>query len=59
MQGQDVYTVEEVAERLGISRSLAYQAVKEGEIPTRKIGRRIVIPRVAFEKWLSGDGNAA
>lgn len=38
------YSVEEAATMLGISRSLAYQCVKTGEIPSLKFRRRIVIP---------------
>lgn len=45
-------TVPEAARMLGISRNEAYLAVQRGEIPARRIGRRIVIPRVAFERWL-------
>lgn len=43
----------EVARRLGIGRNAAYAAVQRGEIPSRRIGRRIIVPRVAFEKWLA------
>lgn len=45
-------TVPEVARLLGISRNEAYLAVQRGEIPARRIGRRIVIPRAALERWL-------
>lgn len=37
-------TVEEAASMLGISRSSAYEAVRNGEIPSLRIGRRCVIP---------------
>ena len=45
-------SVEEAAEILGISRGSAYQAVRMGEIPCIKIGKRILVPRVALEKML-------
>lgn len=48
-------TVEEAAEVLGISRSLAYEGVHSGEIPSITVGRRILIPRAALEEWLSGQ----
>ena len=38
-------TIEEAAELLGISRSLAYEAARSGELPTLKLGRRILVPR--------------
>jgi excisionase family DNA binding protein len=47
-------TVEEAAVALGISRATAYEAVSRGEIPCIRIGRRILIPKVALEKLLEG-----
>jgi excisionase family DNA binding protein len=41
-------TVEEAAALLGISRNSAYEAVRRGEIPSVRIGGRIVIPRRRF-----------
>jgi excisionase family DNA binding protein len=48
------YTVEEAAELLGISRNSAYEAVRKGEIPTIRLGRRILIPRSRLEALLGG-----
>lgn len=45
-------TVEEAGEQLGISRALAYEAVRRGEIPSIKIGRRILIPKAALHRML-------
>ena len=51
------YTVEEAAELLGISRNSAYEAVRKGEIPTIRLGRRILIPRSRLEAMLDqADG---
>jgi len=47
-------TVEEAAVILGISRATAYDAVSRGEIPCLRIGRRILIPKVAMERLLNG-----
>ena len=49
-------TVSEAADELGISRNAAYEAVRVGEIPSLRIGRRVVIPRVAFERFLESAG---
>jgi len=52
-------TVEEAAQVLGISRATAYEAVGLGEIPCIRIGRRILIPRMALDRLLEGvDGEA-
>lgn len=45
-------TVEETAEKLGISRGLAYEAVANGEIPVVRVGRRLLVPVAALEKML-------
>ena len=55
MTEQHVMTVEEAAVILRISRNGAYEAVKRGEIPSIRIGRRILVPRIAFEKMLNGE----
>ena len=47
------YTVEEAAKILGIGRSAAYQAVRTGEIPAIRIGRRLLVPVQALEQLLS------
>ncbi len=52
-------TVEEAAVVLGISRATAYDAVSRGEIPCIRIGRRILIPKVALERLLEGAGGGA
>jgi excisionase family DNA binding protein len=51
-----VYTVEEAATLLGISRSFAYEAVQNGQIPSMRIGRRILVPKAALERFLALSG---
>ena len=43
------YTIDEVARALGINRNSAYQAARAGQLPVIRIGRRMLVPRVAFE----------
>lgn len=45
-----VLTVSEAAKLLRISRASAYQAARTGELPTIRIGRRLLIPRAALER---------
>jgi excisionase family DNA binding protein len=52
-----IYTVEEVAYLLNLSRGIAYQHVRDGVIPAERVGRRWLIPRKRFHAWL--DGRAA
>ena len=46
------YTVPEVAELLGISRSSAYECVRRGEIPALTLGRRVVIAKATIDVLL-------
>jgi excisionase family DNA binding protein len=48
-------TIVEVAKVLGIGRNQAYEAARRGEIPTIKIGKRILVPVVALERMLQGS----
>lgn len=52
-----VWSVTECAKILRLSRGSAYQGIIEGSIPHIKIGRRILIPKVALQKLLSEAGN--
>lgn len=45
-------SIEEAGRQLGLSRNSAYQAAGRGEIPTIKIGRRLLVPVVAFDRLL-------
>ena len=45
-------SVEEPGKLLGIGRSSAYGAVRRGELPSLKIGRRILVPRSALLRKL-------
>jgi len=49
------FTVEEAAEMLGISRTFAYEAVRRGELPAIRIGRRLLVPRAALARLLASD----
>jgi len=51
--------VPEVAKLLGIGRDTAYEAVASGEIPSIRLGRRIVVPEAALERLLSGEATVA
>lgn len=55
---EEVLSVPEVAEVLGISRNSAYKAVNQGDIPSVKVGRRTLVPRKAFDQWLKTAGEA-
>lgn len=49
---QKVLTVKEVAKQLGLGINQTYAACERGQIPSMRFGRRWVIPKSAFERWL-------
>ncbi len=51
---QQVLTVDEAARLLRISRGLAFAAVRSGDLPSIRIGRRILVPRRALEEVIRG-----
>lgn len=53
-----VLSVTEAAEVLGISRSLAYQLVARGELPSRRLGGRIVVLWRPLQRLLDGEPTA-
>lgn len=48
-----VFSIQEVAEMLGISKSYAYELVRNGTIPALQLGRKRVIPKEEFKKWIN------
>ena len=52
----DVLTVEQLCEILHIGKRLAYQLLKDGAIPSRRLGRIYRIPKKAIENYLMMQG---
>ena len=50
-------TVEEAGAILGLGRNSAYKAAGEQQIPTVRIGRRLLVPRAALNRLLESAGN--
>ena len=45
--------VPEAAESAGISRSLAYELIAEGRMPSVRVGRSIRVPAEALREWVN------
>ena len=45
-------TVAEAARLLGIGRNTAYEAIRRRQIPSVRIGKRILVPLAALERML-------
>jgi excisionase family DNA binding protein len=51
--GRSTFSVEEAGcEILGLSKCSAYAAAKNGSLPTVRVGRRLIVPRIALERLL-------
>jgi excisionase family DNA binding protein len=51
---KQTYSVVEAAAILGINRNGAYEGIKNGSIPSIRIGKRILVPKAAIERMLAG-----
>ncbi len=56
---RQVLTVVEVAQVLGLSRNATYEAIRRGDIPSIRVGRRVVIPIVSLKKMLDVSASEA
>lgn len=54
LTGRTTITVSEAARLLGVGRTAAYEAARRGELPTRRLGRRLVVPVPWLRAWLEG-----
>ena len=45
-------TIPEFAKAFGINRATAYRMAKDGTLPVIRVGKRILIPKVALQRWL-------
>ena len=48
-------TVQEASEAAGIGLHSMYEALRRKDFPSIRVGRRLLVPRVAFERILAGD----
>lgn len=56
LEGRLTVSVTEAAGLLGISRALAYELVARGEVPSVRLGRRVVVPVVALRALVGAGG---
>jgi excisionase family DNA binding protein len=52
----DLDRVNESAVATGLSLGSTNAAIRSGQIPSIRIGRRVFVPRLALEKFLNGEG---
>lgn len=52
-------SIEEAGRRLGISRSLAYAAARDGRLPTVRFGRRLLVPIQKLDALINASSGSA
>jgi excisionase family DNA binding protein len=55
LAGRATITIEQTARLLGLGRTAAYDAARRGELPTRRLGRRLLVPVPALLAWLEAN----
>lgn len=50
-----VLTVREAATMLRLGLNSTYEAIRRGELPALRVGRRLLVPRAALEDLLKGS----
>ncbi len=51
--------VPEAAKLIGISRAAAYRFANAGELPTKRLGRRVYVVSAKLREFIEMDGEAA
>ncbi len=49
------FSVDQAATMLGVSRSTAYRAASDGELPAIRLRGRLLVPRERLMAFLNGD----
>ena len=57
-KSEPTVTVDRAARVLGISRSLAFRAIESREIPSIRIGRRVLVPTRPLLRLIDGESPA-
>lgn len=50
----DILSAREVAALLGLEEHTVYESAARGELPARRVGRRVLFSRHAIDEWMHG-----
>jgi excisionase family DNA binding protein len=49
------FSVSEAAEMLGLHRQTVAAAIRRGDLPAVRLGRKVLVPRAALDRFLDTD----
>jgi len=49
------YDVAEAGRKAGLGRNAAYEAARRGDMPTIRIGHRLLVPKLLWDRKLNGE----
>ncbi|MBP1154536.1 MULTISPECIES: helix-turn-helix domain-containing protein [unclassified Paenibacillus] len=55
--GKVMLGVKDIMRKMGIGRDRAYEIIKSGQFPSKKLGRRYLVHEQVFENWLKSSGS--
>lgn len=58
MESRIVMTADEVRQALGIGRRQVYDLLNRSDFPSIRLGRKILVPRDAFLRWLDNQSGS-
>jgi len=58
-KGKLAWTPDELAHELGVARGSVYRGLRDGTIPSIRLGKRFVIPKAAVEELLRNPARVA
>lgn len=58
-RGSGVFTIDELAAYLKVSKSTLYKLAQEGSVPGQKVGKHWRFPKDAIDQWLRQRGPAS
>jgi excisionase family DNA binding protein len=57
--GRDLLSVSQLSQELGMGKSWVYRQLKDGEIPTYRLGRNLKVSREELEEYLNSRRQSA
>lgn len=59
LAGRATLSIDETAQLLGLGRSAVYEATRRGQMPSRRLGRRLLVPVPLLLAWLGATTSDA